>query len=429
MRCNPISAILNCAWFGKDLVTIIRHSDAKVLSLLLPVGFFSEETEPRSSTVGIMAFATDMYDYAAPRSKNIGLAFGWQGCARFLAFILVAILAASWIMAALGTLETIIPAFSPVSPVMRRLPMTLGEKRHSPSQLIRLGFIKAYTAQSAYSNLDWRRRPATEDEPIIADIGPQSVIAVTPLADMLSKELSVLKTTAMAYASALQNAQTSRLVLTERTVPLPEMAPDRETEATATNISGDDEFVLEDVPLPASKPVITAPRKQAASRFSYTSESRETDSPGRRLFGPSHAHTFGNRVAVYDISAATVYMPNGERLEAHSGLGVMRDNPNYVKQKNRGPTPPHTYNLRMREALFHGVEAIRLTPIDGNNRYNRDGLLAHTYMLRNRGDSNGCVVFRDYARFLRAFKRGEVKQLVVVPRIPAQNSARIASLF
>ena len=393
------------------------------------MAFFSEETEPRSSTVGIMAFATDMYDYAAPRSKNIGLAFGWRGGAGFVAFIIAAIIVASWIMAALGTLETIIPAFSPVSPIMRRLPVSLGEQRHSPSQLIRRGFIKAYTAQSAYSNLDWRRKLTIEDGAIIADIGPQSVIEVTPLADILDEKLAALKTTALAYVTVLQNAETSRLSLGERTVPLPEVAPDRETEASVASVSSDEEFVLEVVPLPARKPVITAPRKQAPSRLGYASQTNETDSPGRRLFGPSHAHTFGNRVAVYDISAATVYMPNGERLEAHSGLGVMRDNPSYVKQKNRGPTPPHTYNLHMREALFHGVEAIRLTPIDGNNRYNRDGLLAHTYMLRNRGDSNGCVVFRDYARFLRAFKRGEVKQLVVVPRMPAQNSARIASLF
>jgi hypothetical protein len=35
-------------------------------------------------------------------------------------------------------------------------------------------------------------------------------------------------------------------------------------------------------------------------------------------------------------------------------------------------------------------------------------------MLGPRGDSNGCVSFRDYNAFLQAFKRGEVKRLVVV---------------
>jgi len=137
-----------------------------------------------------------------------------------------------------------------------------------------------------------------------------------------------------------------------------------------------------------------------------------------------------NGVAVYDISANMVYLPNGERLEAHSGLGAMRDNPRYVHAKNRGPTPPHTYNLTMRESLFHGVEAIRLTPIGGAGYvYNRVGLLAHTYMLGARGDSNGCVSFKDYRRFLAAFKRGQIRQLVVVTSMPNKPTSTFASLF
>lgn len=130
----------------------------------------------------------------------------------------------------------------------------------------------------------------------------------------------------------------------------------------------------------------------------------------------------GDRVAVYDISAGVVYMPNGEKLEAHSGVGHMRDNPRYTNVRMLGPTPPATYALTLREAPFHGVDAIRLTPVSGST-FGRDGFLAHTYMLRNRGDSNGCVVFADYDRFLRAFKRNEVKQLVVVPKLGDRMSA------
>lgn len=135
-------------------------------------------------------------------------------------------------------------------------------------------------------------------------------------------------------------------------------------------------------------------------------------------------------VAIYDIENATVYLPNGERLEAHSGLGKMRDNPRYIDQKMRGPTPPHTYNLTMREALFHGVAAIRLTPVQGSDAiFNRVGLLAHTYMLGKNGDSNGCISFKDYKRFLAAYKRGDIKQLVVVPRMNNKPASTLASLF
>ena len=134
----------------------------------------------------------------------------------------------------------------------------------------------------------------------------------------------------------------------------------------------------------------------------------------------------GRGTAVYDIAAATVYLPTGERLEAHSGLGHMRDNPRFVHAKNTGPTPPSTYRLSVRESLFHGVEALRLTPVSGGNPYGRVGLLAHTYMLGPGGNSNGCIVFKDYRRFLRAYKNGDIKNLIVVARTPA-GSINVAS--
>src|SRR5262249_36738288 len=123
------------------------------------------------------------------------------------------------------------------------------------------------------------------------------------------------------------------------------------------------------------------------------------------------------RTAVYVIAEHTVYMPNGDRLEAHSGLGHRTDDPQYIKVKMRGPTPPNVYDLTLRKSMFHGVRAIRLNPVDENRMFGRDGMLAHSYMLRGaRGQSNGCVVFRDYPAFLQAFLRGEVDRLVVVER-------------
>ena len=124
-----------------------------------------------------------------------------------------------------------------------------------------------------------------------------------------------------------------------------------------------------------------------------------------------------SRTAIYDITGQTVHMPNGEKLEAHSGLGSMMDDPAHVRQKMRGPTPPNTYKLRMREALFHGVEAIRMLPERESEMFNRDGILAHTYMLGASGQSNGCISFRDYGRFLAAFKRGEVERIIVVAQL------------
>jgi Protein of unknown function (DUF2778) len=159
------------------------------------------------------------------------------------------------------------------------------------------------------------------------------------------------------------------------------------------------------------------PQKLAYARPDNPTERKSGGGLGqslRNLFGGGSRA--GNGVAVYDISAAKVYMPDGSVLEAHSGIGKMADDPRYVHVRMNGPTPPHTYNLRMREKRFHGVEAIRMLPVDGRNKYGRDGFLTHSYLLRGgRAESHGCVAFKDYKRFLTAFKQGKVRQLVVVP--------------
>lgn len=122
--------------------------------------------------------------------------------------------------------------------------------------------------------------------------------------------------------------------------------------------------------------------------------------------------------AVYDITAKTVYLPDGTKLEAHSGLGSNLDDPRSQRTRMRGVTPPHIYTLKPREALFHGVPALRLTPIGGENAiYGRDGLLAHTYMLGPNGDSNGCVSFKDYYAFLDAYRNKGIRKLAVLARV------------
>jgi len=122
--------------------------------------------------------------------------------------------------------------------------------------------------------------------------------------------------------------------------------------------------------------------------------------------------------AVYDITAHTVYLPDGTKLEAHSGLGSNLDDPRSARVRMRGVTPPHIYELKPREALFHGVPALRLTPVGGEDAiYGRDGLLAHTFMLGANGDSNGCVSFRDYSAFLDAYRNKGIRKLAVLAKI------------
>lgn len=133
---------------------------------------------------------------------------------------------------------------------------------------------------------------------------------------------------------------------------------------------------------------------------------------------PSDPPRYDRSTAVYDISARTVYMPDGTKLEAHSGLGSRLDDPRFVHERMRGATPPHVYDLTMRESLFHGVAALRLNPVGGEGAiFGRTGLLAHTYMLGPNGDSNGCVSFKDYNAFLQAYKAQRVRRLVVVAKL------------
>ncbi|MCI0735405.1 MAG: DUF2778 domain-containing protein, partial [Beijerinckiaceae bacterium] len=125
--------------------------------------------------------------------------------------------------------------------------------------------------------------------------------------------------------------------------------------------------------------------------------------------------------AVYDISAHTVYLPDGTKLEAHSGRGGRLDDPRYVHEHMGGATPPNVYELALREKPFHGVQALRLKPVGGGNIFGRSGFLAHTYMLGPKGESNGCVVFKNYNAFLTAFQNGKVKRLIVVDSLKVRK--------
>ena len=153
--------------------------------------------------------------------------------------------------------------------------------------------------------------------------------------------------------------------------------------------------------------------KPSEQALAYASPDEGVPVAGRRNISAA-VLPYGRDTAVYDIAAHTVYMPDGTKLEAHSGLGSELDDPHYVNVKMRGATPPHVYELKPRETLFHGVQALRLLPIGAGDVFGRTGLLAHSYMLGPNGQSNGCVSFKNYNAFLQAYMKGEIKRLVVV---------------
>ena len=173
-------------------------------------------------------------------------------------------------------------------------------------------------------------------------------------------------------------------------------------------------------PVPAPAPVAAPAPAVAAVPQDRSGGRAPNPSPlaffSQKLFGTSNPPGGYDRyTAVYDISARTLYMPDGSRIEAHSGLGDRLDNPRYVSERAKGATPPHMYDLTLRESLFHGVQALRLNPVGGESGiYGRAGLLAHPFMLGPNGDSNGCVSVKDYDAFLRAYQNGQIKRLAVV---------------
>ena len=140
---------------------------------------------------------------------------------------------------------------------------------------------------------------------------------------------------------------------------------------------------------------------------------------------PVDVSVYGEQTAVYDITARVVHMPDGTRLEAHSGFGDLMDDVENVHVRDRGATPPNVYELSLREKLFHGVQALRLKPVGEGELFGRNGLLAHSYLLGPNGQSNGCVSFKDYDAFLKAYHSGDIKRLVVVKSI-RDDTIRVA---
>jgi Protein of unknown function (DUF2778) len=200
------------------------------------------------------------------------------------------------------------------------------------------------------------------------------------------------------------------------------------------------------IPMPKARPVVadvavrpeTAPAQDSAARADDRTLMQKLSDllPGRVTLaslvtgggllrrGPDLAALgYDSSTAVYDITAHAVYLPNGLSLEAHSGMGAFRDDPEHISVHMAGATPPAVYDLKPREKLFHGVQAVRMIPVEGSDVSGRSGLLVHSFMLGPKGDSNGCVSIRDYDRFLKAYNDGEINRLVVVPSLSTTTPA------
>lgn len=133
------------------------------------------------------------------------------------------------------------------------------------------------------------------------------------------------------------------------------------------------------------------------------------------------------KTVLYDITKRAVYLPDGTKLEAHSGFGEWMDDPESVHRKNVGVTPPNVYAVSFREKPFHGVRALRMKPVGDGKMYGRDGILAHSFLLGEAGASNGCISIREYDTFLKAYEDGHFNQIIVVRSIDEPLPRLLAS--
>lgn len=377
-----------------------------------------------------MAFAVEKFSHVASSGKPAGRSKKAHSLVSGAAFIGIGIAASIWMIATFAAMQTM--GSSLPSEKNSRLEASLGLN----------AIVRAAPQQRVVRLTKFSRLTVLPRIHLAATLVPQKSIVAVALAKPPVDFVEKTQVLALAKAAAARGDDVitgSTPVMASALVENVSLKPglgkpfSLVMQEPASSLNG----MLPDLwPLPLSKPKSFADsaRKPADGTKPPTKELAYAK-PGLPMDDEDEVRpTFRGRkgVAYYDISAGVVYMPNGEKLEAHSGIGKMRDNPAYVHVKMKGPTPPGTYRVTMREALFHGVEAVRLTPVNGVAPHGRVGLLAHSYLLRNRGDSHGCVAFEEYPRFLKAFKRGEITHMVIVNSMKGGFSApkkTLASLF
>lgn len=351
------------------------------------------------------------------------------------AVIGVGIAASIWVVAALAVVQTMGSSMQPENGKRFQASLGLNAVKHMASQDMRTVHVAKFSRLTVLPRINLAAATVphrtvvavAKTKPAAEFIEKTQVIALAAAAKLRGD--NVVTGSTPVVANALVDASPMQAQGTTKPFNLVMQEPASSLDGTLPNLG----------PLPLAKPKTLADMfakdkddtraKPAAKELAYAKpdEPMDDDNEVRPTF------TAKRGTAYYDISAGVVHMPDGSTLEAHSGIGKMRDNPDYVHVKMKGPTPPGTYKVTMREALFHGVEAVRLTPTDGVAPHGRVGLLAHSYLLRTRGDSHGCVAFADYPKFLKAFKRGEISTMVIVTSMRGISTPgpkrTLASLF
>ena len=280
---------------------------------------------------------------------------------------------------------------------------------------------------------EWLAETARQPDasPILASLEPQSP-APAPASVLPPEPPASAPTATSPFSDAIPLPPVRDVPYVEDSVPLPPARPPEFAEPTPNHLAAPDRRIAQPAPGPAAAPaddrniiqkllgigqqpgavVASRPPTPAPMAAPVAAGRRRQPLPKRRrrrrlsqrravpegrsgiagLFGgfssgPSLDRLgYDRQTAIYDISARTLYMPDGTRIEAHSGLGSALDDLRYVSARAVGPTPPHLYELTLRESLFHGVQAIRLNPVGEGGLYGRAGLLAHPYMLGPNGE-------------------------------------------
>lgn len=277
----------------------------------------------------------------------------------------------------------------------RAVDLERGRARLAPADLL----DPAYTSGIASSSFAKGASAPLNDR----FVAPASIQAATPIAQDIAKPAAPL---------ARRPVQTASLA----PVRPAEVRPPQGAVAAIEQKAPKNKILSNAAVLKIFEKALGKPPQEEPVALAYAAPDGGVQTDGRTL--TQGLPLYDSATAVYDIANATVYLPDGTKLEAHSGVGPARDDPRLAHARMRGVTPPHVYDLKLRESLFHGVRAIRMNPVGGEAAiFGRSGILAHSYLLGPRGESHGCVSFKNYDAFLQAFLKGEVKRMVVVARL------------